>query len=174
MFLTSANTYIHNKYTQDLWCSFLVCQSHLALVINDQTFYVLAHLMTMSRIIAYMPVEYGVELDKNILFETRSRSPSAFGTWVKFNLLVWIYGGSFLIWVDWHQVFVLWWVYGSSALGKTLLYQTMTNTICMRKNGERIQETRRFSFLLEYCHSAGSPVTIYINKCVLNLVNGNL
>lgn len=56
MFLINADTYIPSKYTQDLWCSFFICQSHLALI-NEKTFNVHFHLMTMIKIVSYMPVE---------------------------------------------------------------------------------------------------------------------
>lgn len=94
-------------HMQDLECSVLVCQSQLALVINDQAFCLLGHLMTIGKILACMPVEWGVELVRNILVEIRSRSLSAFGPWVKCNLLVWIYSGSFLVSVDWQQEFMV-------------------------------------------------------------------
>lgn len=73
-------TYIHSMHTQDLQHSVLVCQSQLALVINDRAFCLLGHLMTISKILAYILVEWGVELVRNILFEIRSRSLSGVGT----------------------------------------------------------------------------------------------
>lgn len=121
---TSGNTHIHSLHTQYLECSVLVCRSQLALVINDQAFCLLGHLMTIGKILACVPVEWSVELIRSILFEIRSRSLSAFGTWVKCNLLVWVYSGSFLVSVDWQQEFMFWWVYGPTALGKTLVCQS--------------------------------------------------
>lgn len=141
MLLISADTYIPSKHTQDLCCSFLFCQSHLALI-NEKNILCSFSLDDHDQNCFLHACQVGCCSQKH--FETRSRSPSALGGWVKFNLLVWIYSGPFLICVDWHQVFIV--LVPWAKLFSVKLWLTQSTWGKMVKNTRNQFLVRRLSF----------------------------